>query len=58
MVLYALWIGYIMVTKIKQVFQDENTYSEIEQNQIKSTMSKIQKLIKQHDQSLTDKEKD
>jgi hypothetical protein len=44
--------------KIKEMLQDENTYSEIEQNKIKSTMSKIKKLIKQHDQSLTDKERD
>ena len=45
-----------MDTKLKEMLQDENTYSEVEQNEIKSTMSKIKKLIKEHDQSLTHKE--
>ena len=41
---------------IKEILQDVNTYSEIQNNQIKSTMRKIRKLlIKQHASSLTDK---
>ena len=44
--------------KIKGMLQDEHIYWEIKQDKIWSTMSKINGLINQHDQCLTDKEKD